>query len=511
MLVVPGAPALATAAPVVVVPLDDRPVTQQLPVMLGSIAGIPVLEPPRSTIGHYLQPGDPQAIAQWLASPQTRDADAFVLSTDMLVYGGLVASRVPGLSVAQGYSRLRDVAALRALRPNAAFFGFGTIMRLAPTGVPKIGAASTFFAAGEATDLIAEYANLPDPPQTPAQIARAKRLQERLGPLLDQYIGARRRNLDVDLQALRLTAEGGFDRIVLGQDDAGQQGLDIPDIATLSRARARWGWGLAQRMHIEPGADELAMIMEAAAFARRAFWTPRVSVTWSQPGGPKMTDGIEFAPWGTIVDEIIGSCGGTEVQGNGDIALFVRVRGTSDAQETAFLDAIGQALDADRLVTVVDLTFFGAPYAEQRALVEQMIARKYAGRLAGFASWNTTANSVGTAIPAAIAVGAGKRLGTFDQTALAEFLLDRYADDYAFHNFVRPALNDELHAQKVATTYLLPGDALRVGDANRALLWPHAVDLLSAVFPDYRDEGLTITLPWDRTFETYLDVRLGPR
>ena len=109
----------------------------------------------------------------------------------------------------------------------------------------------------------------------------------------------------------------------------------------------------------------------------------------------------------------------------------------------------------------------------------------------------------------AISVGVGKRFGTFDQTSLAEFLLDRYADDYAFHDFVRPALNDELHAAHIATTFLLPAEAARVGQENRALLWPHAVNLLKAIFPDYRDEGLTITLPWDRTFETYLDVRLG--
>jgi len=26
--------------------------------------------------------------------------------------------------------------------------------------------------------------------------------------------------------------------------------------------------------------------------------------------------------------------------------------------------------------------------------------------------------------------------------------------------------------------------------------------------PEYRDDGLTITLPWDRTFETELQLRL---
>jgi hypothetical protein len=142
-------------------------------------------------------------------------------------------------------------------------------------------------------------------------------------------------------------------------------------------------------------------------------------------------------------------------------------------------------------------------------LVEELIARHLAGKLAGFASWNTAANSLGTALPAAIAVGSGIRLGTLDRTALADFLLDRYIDDYAFHDFVRPELNDELDG--IDHTYLLPDVARSTASRNRALLWPHAVDLLNSIFPGYRDGGLTITLPWDRTFETEIDVRLLSR
>jgi hypothetical protein len=44
---------------------------------------------------------------------------------------------------------------------------------------------------------------------------------------------------------------------------------------------------------------------------------------------------------------------------------------------------------------------------------------------------------------------------------------------------------------------------------NRADLWPRSLALLAAIYPQYADGGLTITLPWDRTFETELDVRLS--
>jgi hypothetical protein len=123
----------------VVVPLDDRPVTAQLPVMLGNIAGVRVQVPPRTMLGRYLKFGDSDRIIRWLRDDSPADAQAFIVSTDMIAYGGLIASRTPDTSKGLAFSRLRDMAAFRASRPNASFAAFGTVMRLAPTGVPAIG------------------------------------------------------------------------------------------------------------------------------------------------------------------------------------------------------------------------------------------------------------------------------------------------------------------------------------------------------------------------------------
>ena len=84
-------------ASIAFVPLDDRPVTRQLPQLLGRIAGVPVLEPPKELLGNYLDAGKPDLIMAWLNGPQATRAGYFVVSTDMLAYGGLIASRVPGI------------------------------------------------------------------------------------------------------------------------------------------------------------------------------------------------------------------------------------------------------------------------------------------------------------------------------------------------------------------------------------------------------------------------------
>ena len=509
-----GTPARGAAAefalpgPIVFVPLDDRPVTLQLPVMLGRIAGQPLVTPPRAAIGSYLQPGDPDALARWLQGDAVRGASALVASSDMIAYGGLVASRAPGVATGDAYVRLRDLARIKADRAVPYVGVFATIMRLAPTGVPALGPAAHYYATGTTVDDIQAYANLPDPPRTPDDVAKAARLRDAIGPsTLGAYLGARARNRDVDEWALQMTAEGGYDRIVIGQDDAGPVGLHLKDVAALERTAARFGLG--PRASIEPGADELGMVMLAEAFARNARWSPTVSVSYSRPDGGATNDQLEFVPVETTIGHIVAACGARRVARDADIALYVRVPDTSSADEAAFEERLAADVAAGRSVAVGDLSFLqGAPGFEQRELAEALIARGIAGKIDAFASWNTNANTIGTALPAAIAAGAGRRLGTYDARAHAQFMLDRYADDYAFHQFVRPELNEMLRARGIDTTLLLPDVARQAASANRALLWPHALDLLAAVFPDYRDAGLTITLPWDRTFETQLDVRL---
>lgn len=508
----PGIAALI-AAIFVVVPLDDRPVTLQLPKMLGAIAGVQVVSPPRPLLGNYLTFGDPDGIARWLRTDSPRDASAFVVSTDMAAYGGLIASRTPDTIEGIAISRLRDLAAFRASRPNASFAAFATVMRLAPTGVSGIGASAGFFAAGDAWPKVQQYANLPDPPQTDEQTTLAANLREALGPVLDAYLATRARDREVDEFALQLVAENGFDRLVLGQDDAGPVGLHLRDLAALRSALVRFG--VSDRAAIEPGADELAMVLVSAALAREAKIVPRVRVVYSRPDGETINDPLEFAPIDTTIADIIRSAHATRVLGPAlaDIDLFVRVADTRDADEQTFVDGIADAVASGRAVAVADLTFFASnDLAQQRALVESLIARNLAGRLAAFASWNTTANTVGTALPEAIAVVAGTRMGRYDARAHAQFMLDRYADDYAFHDFTRPAINAALTAEGITDhTYLLPDVAARTASAARADLWPRALALLATIYPQYRDAGLTITLPWDRTFETKLDVRFAPR
>jgi len=161
---------------------------------------------------------------------------------------------------------------------------------------------------------------------------------------------------------------------------------------------------------------------------------------------------------------------------------------------------------------VADLSFLAAnDYAGQRRLMQDLVIRRLAGRVDAFASWNTVANTVGTALPEAIAVRAGRLMGTYDARANATFTFMRYVDDVAFHADVRPRLNADLSAQGIDDhTLLLPDTAQRVASENRALLVARRARPARADRAAVPRRGLHDHLPWTH-LRTELDVRLAPR
>ena len=301
---------------------------------------------------------------------------------------------------------------------------------------------------------------------------------------------------------------GTVDRLALGQDDAGPVGLHVSEVRLLqSEVRSL---DVGDRTSIEPGADELGMALVAGALARGAKWVPHVGVRYSTPSGALFQDPLEFAPISDAIDGLIGLCGGVHDNAHSDIELYVRVPGTTPAQDDAFAAAMESDAAAGRSVALADLSFLHS-YADQGAFAARILRSGLAARLDAYASWNTNANTVGTAVAEAVAAGAGRRAHTYDALAHRTFTFVRFVDDYAFHDEVRPALNALLDAEGIADhTLLAPAVARSLAQRDRAELWNRAQSILTLLDPGYHIAAMQIGLPWDRTFETRVDAAIAP-
>ena len=90
--------------------------------------------------------------------------------------------------------------------------------------------------------------------------------------------------------------------------------------------------------------------MLARAFARNVGWAPSVSVSYSRPDGGAVVDRLEYVPIDTTIGQIVAACGARRVRSEANVALYVRVAGTSSADESAFEDRIAADVAAGRAV-----------------------------------------------------------------------------------------------------------------------------------------------------------------
>ena len=74
------------------IPIDNRPVCYSLPKDICAIDNdIELVLPPREYLGSLTKEADRTKLFEWLRA--IKNVDALILSTDTLVYGGLIPSR----------------------------------------------------------------------------------------------------------------------------------------------------------------------------------------------------------------------------------------------------------------------------------------------------------------------------------------------------------------------------------------------------------------------------------
>src|SRR5206468_8632492 len=74
-------------------PLDARPVTRGAFLDLAGAAGIGVATPPVSLLGDRRRPADVELLWSWIEA-EAADADLLIAAAELLIYGGLVPSRI---------------------------------------------------------------------------------------------------------------------------------------------------------------------------------------------------------------------------------------------------------------------------------------------------------------------------------------------------------------------------------------------------------------------------------
>jgi hypothetical protein len=368
-------------------------------------------------------------------------------------------------------------------------------------------------------------------------VAELDQLSKRLDPeVIENYLAARRRNLRVNLAMLDLVKAGVVNQMILLQDDARADGLHRPEQAVLKNRLKELG--LAYRVPIYNGADEGSLSLVSRAILDKFAHKPRVSIVYSSEKSKSMIAPFEDHPLQYTVESQIRAAGGIPVNESdrAGYRLFVNAPGTNDEEFDIFLRRLIKELKEGRRLALADVLF---PRPHQSGADERIImALKREGladAFVGFAAWNTAGNTLGTAIPHAnmrilSRTKLNERGDRAARTEIAhlEFLLNRYAGDYLYHDHVRLELNDKLRREMGdgAALYQLAPEKYEqvnreVGERMKAEIekffaenfqnrtYPLATRRRPAPLIKAKSlKDLQVFLPWPRTFECVIEFKL---
>lgn len=496
---------------VLFIPLDDRPVTREAALHLAGPAGVTVHTPPHNILGGRDRPGDVRALWAWIRRQAAQDPPAAcIASTEMVCFGGLVASRRSTPHWRNLLPWLDELYTLAATVPTY----LSAVIPRTPVAAGGGEDPSHWETHGEA---LRAYSAAADRYAWMGDAAAARLLAEALERLpagvVEAVLAHRRRHLLVNAELVLAAARGRLRALLVGQDDTTATGLSRMDREALERLAAVAD---ASNVIFTSGADELGAVLFARWLNAAAGIRPAVRVVYTFPQAADRVAAYEATPLAQSVREHVEAAGCRLVSSGEEVLLWVhnfteeRQREARDQDETA--DGVGASMAArlaeeaakGRPVALADVRYANGA---DRALVAALLERPALGGVTAYAGWNTASNALGSAVAQAVAVYHLARRTPPGDAAARQMLLARLLDDWGYQALVRPQLAALLQARG--------GDPAALG-ADEPALEGAALQLFAErVLPPLAASlGVQVALrrvyfPWHRLFEAAVEVAVA--
>lgn len=429
-------------ATILMVPLDDRPANTYFPQQVGKAAGMEVIIPPKEMIGRFTEPGNGEEISKWILK-NADQADGFVISTSMLAYGGLVASRTGVKSLEDSLRDIQVIKKLKELYPNKPVYVYDTIQRLAVTAIND--EYLKYYS------LISEWAVLYDKVVNLGMDGKERLEQlEALIPasVLEDYKKARARNHTVNQLMIDWVQEGYIDYLILSQDDAAPYGVHRAEREILKSKVNELQ--VQDKVSVFPGADEVDVVL-VSRFVNHFFHSsPKFFVEYGGIQGHDWIAPFEDTTFDYNVQKHIISAGGTLVENEdqADIHLLLNTPSSSSSSRSKDIDGLvnrtKELLAKGKQVAIGDVLIVNKAEEE---LVMKLARSVDLTKLLSYSGWNTAGNALGITVGHAasryafLVQTSGFGVPLYEKTAKAhyEFLLHRFAKDQGYKNVVHPA------------------------------------------------------------------------
>lgn len=491
------------------IPLDDRPVTYVFPSMVANAAGIEIIAPPRSLMGSLFHPAQIDSLIGWINTTLERNQlDVVIIGLDSILYGGLITSR-----------RCDDPAKTIAKR-------LGSLKKWRPSGKdkPKIFAQTSIMRISDNYDNTEEKQywarygkEIFEWSGVLYRMSKTSKVNqglldsyERRIPLdiRDDYLKLRFRNFQINQEIVDMVGDKLIDRLIVSVDDSGNQGLNVLEREKLVQKVQQQG--LTKKVFSYPGADEVIdtllsswlndqlRTMGVKIRAKPVFSPPGVANCPSRYEGQTVGEtlksqveaaGIEFVSefdgmsnGGNTIDITIVMHGSDVQQGD-----HILLPGQPDLRQIDTRMQVKETIAIlEKATTPCILCDVAYSNGSDPLLSEELIQRPdLIAKLIGYAGWNTTGNTIGSALSMGVArlfaIRTQRRNEATDK-AFNRCMFTRLADDWAYQTRVRPQLTADASIDQLAQ--LIRPYLAKIGQAMK-----------------FDPGNLRVSFPWKRTFE----------
>ncbi len=490
---------------IVYLPLDERPCNYDFcGFMVQNNNEINLVRPPKSGLGLKKTPANYLSVKNFLSS-ECADADYLILAVDMLLYGGIVPSRLHYLSQEEIFSRVDFIKSLKDENPDLKIFAFSLVMR-----------CPTYSCGDEEPDYYETYGEqifrygvnehkFLDNIITKEEYEAEKKRLNVPEKYLNDYLSRRKENLAALLRTLKLVG-GAIDEFLILQDDSNPYGFTALDQRKVKE------FVQSERINIEvhSGADEGGLTLLARTLTRIRNRSPKICPIYPKEECKNVIPLFEDRAVYKSIKAQIESAGATVAsETDADIFLFCNlpvgkmhnIDNLSGEQYDnrdlkSFVQRAKHLFESGKIVAVADIAYSNGGDIEFAKMLSSSIGLL---NLAGYAGWNTSSNTLGTVICQSIFY---YFYGNTETHRL--FTAERVYEDLSYCAYVRKYMWDN-ELETLNCTYFN-------SDGQKGVVSERAEELLNEFtkreFPEIYNKYKIgdCYMPWSRMFEIGLIV-----
>ncbi|MDN4067066.1 DUF4127 family protein [Paenibacillus vini] len=513
---------------VVYLPLDERPCNYLFPRRLAEMTDLELAVPDIHLLGSKKQPADTAAVREWLLH-EAEGADYLLVSIDLLIYGGIVPSRLHHLTFEECLERLSVLAEIKERHPGIRIHAFNLIMRVPNNNKDEEEPDYYKYHGGQ----IFKYSYLTDKAERD-QLNDNERMEiEQLKTLipeayLNDFVERRGVNQQVNHYTLKLAEEGIIDHLIIPLDDNSEYGFS-PKEQQLMICRVE-ELSIMDRVMIYPGADEIGCTMFAHIFCELKQYKPEIFVRYSSTKGPFIKPKYEDRSLNESVKSHLTASGAVLADHSGDTPFVLIVHSPavdqagmaeqipfkerhrsyfSEIHYREIVERLDAYLQKGKHVALGDVATCngGDP-----VLINLLKKKGLLDQLTAYAGWNTSGNTLGTVIAHFVIIS--YYLERPESAAYPEivresrkFYYERLVEDFIYQSLVRQDMLEH-DLPRLDASYYVIGHCLDEVQGILAEKMNRAAEQYFGDIPEGRIRLQRLHFPWKRMFEIGFELNI---